>query len=118
MKAKSAKASKPVDTPAPAPVQVPVSLKPKRRRRRRRQGSALLAERTLREIKAKERQFLAEVSRMLTDALGFPVRVSHVKLHDRQGFTPRMNTFARLSKAKARQQIMDAFAPLGNDPPN
>lgn len=91
------------------PVEVPAQAKVKiRRRKRRRSSGALLAHRTLLEIKAKERQFLREVSQMLTEALGFPVRVSHVK----QPMTPRMNKFARMSKAQARQQIMDAFAPL------
>ena len=89
--------------------------KPKRRRRRRRSKLQVLATRTIADIKRKEREFLRDVSTMLTDALGFPVRVSHVKAHQQVANTPRMNRFARLPKREAHRQIMESFAPL-NDP--
>ena len=100
-------ATAPADTPAP-----PV----KRRRRRRRQSKAnVLAARTIADIKRKERQFLREVSAILTDALGFPVRVSHVKVPQTVAPTPRMGRFARMPRREAHRQIMQSFAPL-NDP--
>ena len=88
--------------------------KPKRRRRRRSKLQAL-ATRTIGDIKRKEREFLRDVSAILTDALGFPVRVSHVKVPATAPMTTRMNRFARLPKREAHRQIMEAFAPL-NDP--
>jgi hypothetical protein len=88
---------------------------PTKRRRRRRSKAQVLGARTIADIKRKERQFLRDVSAMLTDALGFPVRVSHVKAHQQVANTPRMNRFARLPKREAHRQIMESFAPL-NDP--
>jgi hypothetical protein len=84
--------------------------KPKRRRRRSKLQA--LATRTIGDIKRKERQFLREVSAILTEALGFPVRVSHVKVPATVPMTPRMNRFARLPKREAHRQIMESFAPL------
>jgi hypothetical protein len=90
------------------------AIKPRRRRRRRSKLQAL-ATRTIGDIKRKEREFLRDVSAILTDALGFPVRVSHVKVPATAPMTPRMNRFARLPKREAHRQIMEAFAPL-DDP--
>lgn len=96
------------------PVAAPVQAR--RRRRRRRTSQAAFGQRTIADIKRKEREFLREVSRILTDALGFPVRVSHVKVHE-QAMTPRMRTFAHMSKAKVARQLAASFnaGPL-NDP--
>jgi hypothetical protein len=108
---------KPAATPAPAPIEVappPAPAKPAKRRRRRRRASAqVVAAKTMADIKRKERQFLREVSAMLTEALGFPVRVSHVKVAP-PPMTPRMGRFARMPKAEARRQIAEAFAPLND----
>jgi hypothetical protein len=79
--------------------------------RRRRSRTAILAERTILDIKRKEREFLKEVSRILTEALGFPVKVSHVKTTDAKQ-SPRAETFRRKSKRELQQQMADAFAPL------
>lgn len=79
-------------------------------KRRRRSRTAILAERTIMDIKKKERQFLREVSGILSDALGFPVKVSHVKTTDAKG-TPRMEQFKRKSKSASRAQIEEAFFP-------
>lgn len=80
-------------------------------RRRKRSRTAVLAERTILEIKRKEREFLKQVSGILSDALGFPVKVSHVKTTDAKG-TPRMEQFRRKSKAALRAQMNEAFAPI------
>jgi len=92
------------------------AIKPRRRRRRRSKLQAL-ATRTIGDIKRKEREFLREVSAILTEALGFPVRVSHVKVPATVPMTPRMNRFARLPKREAHRQIMEAFAPLDDAVP-
>lgn len=109
--------------PAPAPAVEPIEAaavapaKPAKRRRRRRKSRAqVLAARTITDIKSKERQFLREVSAILTEALGFPVRVSHVKVAP-PPMTPRMNKFARLPKREAHRQIAEAFAPLNDSLP-
>lgn len=47
-------------------------------KRKRRSKSALVAAATVAAIKARKRAFLREVSSLLSDALGFPVRVSMV----------------------------------------
>lgn len=80
-------------------------------RRRKRSRAALIAERTLKVIKQKERQFLKEVSQILTEALGFPVKVSHVKTTDAKQ-SPRAERFRRMSKKDLTAQMVDAFAPL------
>ena len=83
----------------------------KARRRRRRRRSALLADRTIAAIKAKEREFLREVGTMLTNAIGFQVRVSRVRLD--HPLSPDMRKARRITKTAARAQVRDAFAPLG-----
>jgi len=80
-------------------------------RRRKRSRAAILAERTIKEIKQKERTFLKEVSQILTEALGFPVKVSHVKTTDAK-LNPRAERFRRMSKKDLKAQMADAFAPL------
>lgn len=99
-------------TPPAAPADAPPV---KRRRRRRRSKLQALATRTIGDIKRKEREFLRDVSAILTDALGFPVRVSHVKVPQTVAPTPRMGRFARMPRREAHRQIMAAFEPL-NDP--
>lgn len=80
-------------------------------RRRRKNKSAALAERTIREIKQKKLAFLRDVSTILTEALGFQVKVSLSQT--REPMTPTMRKFARMPKAKLRQQMADAAqAPL------
>jgi len=79
-------------------------------KRRRRSGTRLLAERTLIEIKAKRLAFLREVGTLLSDALGFQVKVSLLKRNS--DYTPAMRKAARMTKAQARKQMRDAFAPL------
>lgn len=85
------------------------------RRRRRRSRTAILAERTIIDIKHKERAFLRDVSTTLSDALGFPVKVSHVKVA--QPMSPAMRKASRLTKAQARRQIADSMhQPLDEEP--
>lgn len=48
-------------------------------RRRRRGSAAVLAERAMKDIRKLHRAHLREVSAILSNALGFPVRVSLVK---------------------------------------
>ncbi len=100
----AAPVAEPVDTP-PVPV-----AQAKSRRRRRRSKLHVLAARTISDIKAKERQFLREVSQILTEALGFPVKVSHVKVQ--QPMTPDMRRASRMTRTQARRQVAEAFAPL------
>lgn len=86
-----------------------MTTKPKRRKRRSR--SAVLAARTLTDIKAKKNQFLRDVSSILTDALGFPVRCNLVRVN--YATTPATRKAARMTKAQARRQMADAsHAPL------
>ena len=85
-------------------------------RRRRRNSSQLIAQRTLVEIKQKRLQFLREVSHLLSDALGFTVKVSLVKPDRMAGLSPSQRRAARMSKKVARRQIQDAFAPFTHEP--
>jgi hypothetical protein len=84
------------------------------KRRRRRSAAQLVAQRTLVEIKAKRLAFLREVSTLLSDALGFTVKVSLARADARSSadYTPAMRRAARLSKKDARRQMREAFAPL------
>jgi hypothetical protein len=79
-------------------------------RRRRRRRSVLFAERVIRDVKRKEREFLRDVSKMLSEAIGFPVRVSRVKLAEPTSI--EMRRARRMTKKQARQQIANAFAPV------
>lgn len=86
------------------------------KRRRRRSSTEILAKRTLIDIKAKKLQFLREVSKLLSDALGFSVKVSLGKTNPTAGFTPAMRKAYRMTKAEARAQMKDAFAPFESEP--
>jgi hypothetical protein len=85
-------------------------------KRRRRNTKKLLA-RTLIEIKQKRLAFLRDVSAILTEALGFTVKVSLVKPDRLAGMTPGMKRAARMSRKDARRQIRDAFAPFPQEEP-
>ena len=92
--------------PAAAPVEAP-----KRRRRRRRRRNQLLSQRLITEVNQKKRQFLREVGSMLSDALGFEVRVTLVR--PKVELSPAMRRAARMTKAQARRQIADSMqAPI------
>lgn len=86
----------------------------RRRRRRRRNASQVLAARTIGEIKAKKRQFLKDVGAILTDALGFTVKVSlSTPSTVPADATPAMRKAARMPAATARRQIADSMhAPI------
>jgi hypothetical protein len=79
--------------------------KPKRRRRRRRTNQ-LLSQRLVTEVNQKKRTFLREVGAMLTDALGFEVRVSLAP--KKVDLSPDMRRAARMTKKQARRQMADA----------
>jgi len=83
------------------------------KRRKRRSNAQLIAQRTLIEIKTKRLEFLRQVSQLLSDALGFTVKVSLAKRDRTAGYSPSMKRAARMSKKDARRQIRQAFAPLG-----
>src|SRR5215813_13499919 len=84
---------------------------PKRRRRRRRRTNQLLSQRLITEVNQKKRQFLREVSGMLTDAMGFEVRVTLVR--PRIDMSPDMRRAARMTKTQARRQMADSVnAPI------
>lgn len=97
----SKRTTKPTATAAPAPA-------PKRRRRRRRRSNQLLSQRLVTEVNQKKRQFLREVSSMLTDALGFEVRVTLVR--PRVELSADQRRAARMTKAQARRQIADSMS--------
>lgn len=83
----------------------------KRRRRRRRRTNQLLSQRLITEVNQKKRQFLREVGSMLSDALGFEVRVTLVR--PKIDLSPAMRRAARMTKAQARRQIAEsAQAPI------
>lgn len=83
-----------------------------KKRRRRRSQQLIIAQRTLVEIKSKRLAFLREVSGLLSDALGFTVKVSLVKPDRMAGFTPGMRKAARMSKRDAHRQMQQAFEPF------
>jgi hypothetical protein len=88
------------------------------KRRRRRNTTQLLAVRTLVDIKAKRLAFLRDVSDILTDALGFTVKVSLVKPNRLAGMSLDMRRAARMTKKQARAQIVSsAFAPFPQEEP-
>lgn len=92
------------------PPELPTAPK-KRRRRRRRRSNQLVSQRLVTEVNQKKRQFLREVSTMLTDSFGFPVRVSLLRVN--YAATPDMRRAARMTKAQARRQMADsANAPV------
>jgi hypothetical protein len=92
---------------APAPVEQPK----RRRRRRRRRSNQLLSARLITEVNQKKRQFLREVGSMLTDALGFEVRVTLVP--PKVAMSADMRRASRMTKAQARRQVADSMvAPI------
>jgi hypothetical protein len=93
--------TKAVATPAPV-------APPKRRRRRRRRTNQLLSQRLITEVNQKKRQFLREVSSMLTDALGFEVRVTLVA--PKVALSADQRRAARMTKAQARRQMADSMS--------
>lgn len=111
------KARKPASIPTPSVATPPAPVaqdKPvRRRRRKRRTKSAILAHRVITDIKQKERAFLREIGVLLSDALGFPVRVSHVR--QTMAMSPDMRRASRLPKATLSRQIRDS-AGFGGPP--
>jgi hypothetical protein len=87
-----------------------------RKRRRRRSSSQLIAARTLIDIKARKRAFLKEVGAILTDALGFNVKVSLAAPDRLAGLSPSQRKAARMTRSETRRQIADAFAPFTAEP--
>lgn len=89
-----------------------------KRRRRRRSSSELIAQRSIVEIKQRKRAFLREVGEILSDALGFHVKVTLAKPSTLPAdATPAMRKAHRMPAAQARRQIADAMhAPLAPRP--
>jgi len=81
---------------------------PKRRRRRRRSRSQVLAQRVLIDIRHKQRDFLRQCSAMLSDALGFEVRVALVRV--KPELSPDMRRASRLTRKQARRQMADSMS--------
>jgi hypothetical protein len=88
-----------------------------RKRRRRRSPSEIVAQRTLIEIKQKKLAFLREVSGILSDALGFTVKVSLVKPNRMTNLSPDQRRAARMTRKQTREQMRHAFAPLDSMEP-
>jgi hypothetical protein len=82
--------------------------KPKRRRRRRRTNQ-LLSQRLVTEVNQKKRTFLRDVSQMLTDALGFEVRVTLVR--PKVDLSPDQRRAARMTKTQSRRQMAESMWP-------
>lgn len=78
-------------------------------RRRRRSTAQVVAARTLTDIKQKRLAFLREVSAILSDALGFTVKVSLIKPDRMDGLSPDQRRAARMTKAQARRQMADSM---------
>lgn len=79
-------------------------------RRKRRSKADAVSAGTVRAIKARKRAFLSEVSKLLSDALGFSVRVSMAAPKvDKTDWTPAMRKASRMTVAQSRRQIADAF---------
>ena len=86
------------------------------KRRRRRSASQLVAARTLIDIKQRKLAFLREVSAILSDALGFTVKVSLSKPDRMVGLSPDQRRAARMTSKQARAQMREAFAPFTAEP--
>jgi hypothetical protein len=87
------------------------------KRRRRRSSAQLIAARTLVDIKQKRLAFLRDVSSILSDALGFTVKVALVKPDRMVGLSPDQRRAARMTAKQARAQIISsAFAPFTSEP--
>lgn len=87
-----------------------------KRRRRRRSSTQLVAARTLIDIKQRKLAFLREVSSILSDALGFTVKVSLSKPDRMAGLSLDQRRAARMTMKQARAQMRDAFAPFTSEP--
>jgi hypothetical protein len=88
-----------------------------RRRRRRRSTTQIVAARTLIDIKQRKLAFLREVSSILSDALGFTVKVSLSKPDRMAGLSPDQRRAARMTTRQARKQMVEsAFAPFTSEP--
>jgi len=85
-------------------------------KRRRRKRSEIVAARTLIDIKQKKLAFLREVSSILSDALGFTVKVSLGAKGRMDGLSPDQRRAARMTKKQARAQMRSAFAPFTSEP--
>lgn len=87
-------------------------------RRRRRSKADAVSAATLRAIKARKLSFLREVSSLLSDALGFAVRVSMVA--PKPDLSPEQRRVARRSAAVNRASIAASFnlGPLPGDLPS
>lgn len=84
---------------------------PKKRRRRRRSRSQVLAQRVLVDIRHKQRDFLKQASAMLSDALGFEVRVALVRV--KPDLSPAMRKASRMTRKQARRQMAESMqAPI------
>src|SRR5262245_23918200 len=84
----------------------PTLIAPRRKRRRRRKRSQLISQRLVTEVNQRKRAFLREVSGMLTDAMGFEVRVSLVR--PKLDLSPLQRQAQRMTKKQARRQMIDA----------
>lgn len=89
------------------------------KRRKRRTRTEILAARTITDIKKKKVDFLREVGRILSEALGFDVKVT---LSKPGGPRPgRETTASRKPKAEVsrdlRRQLDEAYAPFGAEEP-
>lgn len=78
------------------------------RRSRKRRSSAALSERALKDIRKLHRAHLREISAILTNALGFPVRVSLVP-------TPIVDEKPRKRRSRVSRQIGE-IAGYGESP--
>lgn len=79
--------------------------KPKRRRRRRSAG-AILAQRVVVDVKKAKLEFLRKASTILTDALGFQVRVS-LATPKAAAMPPDMRKASRMTKKQTRRYTAD-----------
>jgi len=105
------KKKRPKATATPPAPQVAAAPAPRRRRRRRRRTNQLLSQRLVTEVNQKKRTFLRDVSQMLTDALGFEVRVTLVR--PKVDLSPDQRRAARMTKAQSRRQMADSMvAPI------
>lgn len=79
--------------------------------RRRRSKADIVSAATLRAIKSRKREFLSDVSKLLSDALGFAVRVSMVA--PKVDLSPDQRRASRRSAAENRRLIAaSAYAPV------
>lgn len=85
-------------------------------KRRRRRSSAVLADRAMADIRRKHREHLREISAILSNTLGFPVRVSLVKTPEvSERPRKRVSGKARVSRAVAVSAGFGDFEPEACD---